>query len=126
METVNLHLGRYGRKDERFLSSIITLEETWFQYHQPKLKRQSNEWRHNDSPRSKKYRQEQDSFKVMFIVAYGFDCDLVTHSVPAGNRVNGAYCNYFLEHLRSAVRAVKVQISGILILLCYTMEHALT
>ena len=40
----------------------------------------------------------------MFIVAYDFD-GVVTHSVPAGNRVNGANCNYFLElHLRPTVR----------------------
>ena len=37
------------------------------------------------------YRQEQDPRKVMFILACDFDGILVTHSVPAGNRVNGAY-----------------------------------
>ena len=42
----------------------------------------------------------------MFIVAYDFDSILVTHSVPAGNRVNGVVgYNHFLEHhLRPAVR----------------------
>ena len=39
----------------------------------------------------KKYRQEQDPLKVMFIVAYDFHGVLVTHSVPAGNRVNGPF-----------------------------------
>ena len=40
----------------------------------------------------------------MFIVSYDFDSVLVTHSVPAGNCVNGAYYSYFLEqHLRPAV-----------------------
>ena len=53
---------------------------------------------------AKKYRHEQDPLKVMFIVAYDFDGVLVTHSVPAGNRVNGAYYSYFLDHnLRLAV-----------------------
>ena len=56
-------------------------------------------WRHNDSPQPKKYRQEENPLKVMFIVAYDFDGVLVTHSVSAGNRVNGAYYSYFLEHL---------------------------
>ena len=42
---------------------------------------------------------------VTFIVAYDFECVLVTHSVPAGNHVNGAYYSYFVEHhLRPAVR----------------------
>ena len=41
----------------------------------------------------------------MFIVTYDSDGVLVTHSVPAGNHVNGAYYSYFLQHhLRPAVR----------------------
>ena len=83
---------------ERFLRRIITLDETWVRCYQPKLKRKSNEWRHNDSPQPKIYKQEQDPLKVMFIVSYDFDSVLVTHSVPAGNRLNGAYYSYFLEH----------------------------
>ena len=34
----------------------------------------------------------------MFIVPYDFDGVLVTLSVPAGNRVNGACYSYFLKH----------------------------
>ena len=88
METAKLHLERCGREGEHFLSRIITSDETCYQ---PKLKRQSNELRHNDFPWPKEYRQKQDPFKVMFIVTYDFDCVLVTHSVSAGNHVNGAY-----------------------------------
>ena len=40
----------------------------------------------------------------MFINAYDFNGVLVTYSVPAENRVNGAYHSYLLEHnLRPAV-----------------------
>ena len=46
----------------------------------------------------KKYLQDQDPLKVMSIVAYDFDGVFVTHSVPTGNRVNGAFYSYFLEH----------------------------
>ena len=42
---------------------------------------------------------------MMFIDAYHIDGVLVTHSVPAANRVNGAYHSYFLEHhLRPVMR----------------------
>ena len=52
-----------------------------------------------------KYRQEQEPLKLMFIVTYDFDGVLVTHSVPAGSHVNGAYYSYFLEHdLQPAIR----------------------
>ena len=61
------------------VSCIITLDETWVLCYQPKLKGQSNEWRHNDFRRPKKYRKEQYPLKVMFIVAYDFDGDFVTH-----------------------------------------------
>ena len=50
METARLYFERYGRDGERFLRRIITLGETWVRCYQPKSKRKSNEWRHNDSP----------------------------------------------------------------------------
>ena len=105
METVRLHLECCGQEGEHFLRHIITLDETRVRCYQPKLKRQSNEWRHNDSPWPQKYWQEQDPIKVMFIVAYDFNGVLVIHSVPVESRVNGAYYSYFLEHrLRPGVR----------------------
>ena len=88
----------YGHEANVSLRPIITLAETWVRCCQRKLKRQSNEWQHNDSAwQKKKYRQEQDPLKVMYIVAFDFDGVLVTHSVPAGNRVNGVYYSYFLS-----------------------------
>ncbi|PSN45363.1 hypothetical protein C0J52_06520 [Blattella germanica] len=45
-----------------------------------------------------------ETWNRMFIIAYDFDGVLITHSVPQGNHVNGAYYSYFLEHhLRPAV-----------------------
>ena len=78
-ETARLRLEHYEREAERFLRRIITSGETSVRRYQPKLKRDSNEWRHNDSPRLKKCRQEQDPFKVMFIVAYDFDGVIIAY-----------------------------------------------
>ena len=60
METARLHLERYGREGERFLRRIITLGESWVRCYQPESKRESNEWRHNDSQRL-----ERDPLPVM-------------------------------------------------------------
>ena len=87
MKTARLRLERYGRTGERFHKRIVTLDETWVRSYQPKLKRQSNQWRLIDYPWPKKYRQEQDPLKVVFVVAYDFDGVLVTHSVPPENPV---------------------------------------
>ena len=89
METARLQLECFQHEGEHFLRCFVTLDETWVQCYQPKLKRQSNEWWHNDSLWPNKYRQQQDPLKVMFIIAYDFDGVLVTPSIAVENSVNG-------------------------------------
>ena len=45
---------------------------------------------------------------VMFIFAYDLDGVLVTDSVPAGHRVNGAYYSYFWNTIYDQLCAVNV------------------
>jgi len=63
-------------KGEAFLHRIITLDETWAKSYEPQLKRQSKEWRHYESPRKSKVRQNPSNVKVMVILVY--DCSLDT------------------------------------------------
>ena len=59
----------------------------------------------------KKYWQDQDLFKVMFIVACDFDGVLVTHSVPPGNRANSAFNSYFQNTIYDQSCTINVQIT---------------
>jgi hypothetical protein len=99
-----LHLERYHNEGDAFLQRIVAIGETWARAYEPELKRRSNEWRHQGSPRPKKVRHEPSRVKVMLIVAYDSEGVIISHAVPEGQNVNTAYYQHFLEHnLRSAV-----------------------
>jgi hypothetical protein len=49
-----LHLERYHNEGDAFLQSIFVIDETWARAYKSELKRQSNEWSHQGSPRPKK------------------------------------------------------------------------
>ena len=82
-----------------------SLDKTSARSYEPNLKRQSNEWKHPDSPRAKKVRPTQCAVKVMFIMAYGIDGVILHHAVPPRQTVNAAYyCTFMQHHLRPALR----------------------
>jgi hypothetical protein len=63
-------LDRCHRDGDAFLQRVITMDETWARSYEPRLKRQSNESKHQGSPCPKKVRPQQGGVKVMFIVAH--------------------------------------------------------
>jgi hypothetical protein len=100
-----LHLERYHNEGDTFLQRIVAIDETWTRAYEPELKRQSNEWRNQGSPRPKRVRCEPSRVKVTLIVAYDSEGVIISHAVPAGQNVNAAYYQHFLEHtLRPAMR----------------------
>ncbi|GFW47244.1 transposable element Tc1 transposase [Trichonephila clavipes] len=50
--------GRQDNTDPGFLNTVITEDESWVYGYDPETKRQSSQWKHHDSPRIKKVRQE--------------------------------------------------------------------
>ena len=95
----------YHRDGDAFLQRVITMDETWARSYKPHLKRQSNKWKHQGSPRPKEVRPQHGGVKVMFIVAYDVNGVILHHTVPQGQTVNAAYYCQFLEHhLRPAIR----------------------
>lgn len=51
------HPERYHDEEYRFLSRIVTGDETWCHYFQPESKRQNLQWKHMDSPHQKNPKQ---------------------------------------------------------------------
>jgi len=49
-------LKRFEAEGDGFLGRIITGDENWAYYHQPETKKTNKEWRHNSSPKPKKFR----------------------------------------------------------------------
>ena len=69
-ETCRIHLERYQNERENLLNNIITIDETWIRAYEPELKRQSAEWRHEESPRRLKFRQNPSPVKLIVILVY--------------------------------------------------------
>ena len=64
------HFLEFFRRDPNdFLSRSVTMEETWLYHHDPETRRQSMEWRHSDSPRSKnsEWKNSLEKFSPWFI-----------------------------------------------------------
>ena len=59
---------KYCHSDKTFLQQIVTGDETRVHHFEPDSKRASMEWRHPTSPRSKKFKFQQSSGKVMVTV----------------------------------------------------------
>ena len=55
-------------KGEDFLKKIITGDETWVHYYDPKNKGQSMEYRHKESPQPKKFKTQASAGKIMLTV----------------------------------------------------------
>ena len=58
----------YCHSDKTFLQQIVTGDETWIHQFKPESKRASMESRHPTSPRSKKFKSQQSTGKVMVTV----------------------------------------------------------
>ena len=54
--------------DPAVLDALVTSDESWIYCYDPKTKRQSSQWKHAGSPRSKKARQSKSTYKLLVIL----------------------------------------------------------
>jgi len=55
----------FDREGQDFLDRIISCDETWVDHFTPESKRASKQWKHADSPPSKKFQAIASAGKVM-------------------------------------------------------------
>jgi hypothetical protein len=67
-----------------FLGRIVTGNETWVHYHQPKTKRASKEWRHTSSPKLKKFCTKPSAGKAMLTLFWDEQGVILEHYMPWG------------------------------------------
>ncbi|XP_014285629.1 histone-lysine N-methyltransferase SETMAR-like [Halyomorpha halys] len=54
LEMSEQNLARFQRNQQDFLRRFVTTDETWVHYYTPETKPQSKQWKHAESPPSKK------------------------------------------------------------------------
>ena len=97
-------------QDPHFRERVITEDKAWIYEYDPETKRQSEEWKHPGSPRTKKVRKSCSKIKTMLIVF--FDIRGVVHHeyVPPGQTVNAIFHVEVLKRLHEHVRRARPEL----------------
>ena len=116
---------REARRDEDFLKTIVTGDETWCFQYDPKTKRQSAEWRPHGEGNPKKSRFEKPRIKSILIVFYDSKCIIHKEFVQPGQIVNALYYVGVLKRLPTVLDVfglnIVIQVAGD----CCTIMHLL-
>lgn len=96
-----------AESDSKFLQSIITGDETWCFQYDPKTKRQSAEWKRENSPQAKKTRKVPSKIKVMLITF--FDSKGIIHKefAPTGQTITGEFYLNVLKRLLARIHRIR-------------------
>ena len=82
---------RLSDEGDSFLNKVITCDETWFHFFEPKSKQQSSILKHTWSPSPVKARLSKSVGKVMSIIFCDTKGIVLNHMVPDKTIVNGDY-----------------------------------
>ncbi|KAJ4432060.1 hypothetical protein ANN_20674 [Periplaneta americana] len=85
-------------------SRIVTVDGTWCKHYKPQSKRHGMKWKHDTSPRPKKFRNFTTAGNVMLMLFFDSEGPLLCHFKERGESVTSA--RYF-EILRTELRHVK-------------------
>ena len=96
-------LKRFRSKGD-FLLRLVTADEIWVHYYDPKNKAQSRQWVGPGSPRPKKFKTQLSSGKVMATVFWDAKGVIMSVVLPKRSTITGMYYANFLNQLRAAIR----------------------
>ena len=82
----------------------MSYDEIWFYCYDPETKRQSSQWKHAGSPRSKKARKSKFTHRLLMIPFYDSTGMIYMHWVPTGQTVNKEYYVEVLRDFRKRFR----------------------
>ena len=82
---------RFDREGQDFLDHVITCDETWVHHFTPESKRASKQWKHADSPPSKKFRAIASAGKVMASVFWDKHRVIHVDFLSRGATINSEY-----------------------------------
>ena len=93
----------HSENDKKFLSKIITGDESWVYGYEVETKVQSSQWTNKTSPRPKKARQVRSKIKVLLTVFYASGV-VYQEYLPEGSTVSQSYFVEVLKSLRDAIQ----------------------
>ena len=84
-------LTRFQCSQQDFLCWFVTTDETWVHYYTPETKQQLKQWKHADSPPSKKAKAVRSAGKCMASVFWDAIRILLIDYLPTGQIITGQY-----------------------------------
>ena len=97
-------LKRFRSKEDDFLSSLVTVDETWIHYYEPENKAQSRQWVGPGSPRPKKFKTQPSAGKVVATVFWDAQGVIMLDFLAKKSTITGAYYANLLDQLKTAIR----------------------
>jgi hypothetical protein len=100
------HLLWYAYEGEDMLNRIVTEVESWMHHHQPKPKLSSVQWKHSNSPSTKKFKVMPPAGKVMLTIFWDSQGVLLAQFQKHGENVNSAsYYEVLLKQFTENIQA---------------------
>ena len=93
--------------DPTFLERIITGDETWVYHFEPESKRRSMEWRHPNSPRTKKFKAQKSAAKIMATVFWDSQGVILLDFLPKGETINSEVYIETFRKLKAKIECVR-------------------
>jgi len=97
-------LESFRRDPNYFFSRLVTIEKTGLYHYDPETKQQSMEWRHNDSPRAKKFRVQKSAGRVLALIFWDQDGILLIDYLPKGQTINAERYSSLLVQLKDILK----------------------
>ena len=84
-------MSRYENDPGGFIDRVVTQDETWVHYFDPKSKMQSMQWKHPSSPPPKEFKRVSSAGKVMASVFWDTQGVIMIDHFEQGRTITGAY-----------------------------------
>ena len=84
-----LHLS--SPDQQGFLSRIVTGDESWVYYYDPKSSAETREWKHHDSPQPSRPRAARSGKKLLLSVFWDHKGILLVDFLQRGHTITGDY-----------------------------------
>ena len=103
VESSQRNLDLFQRDPEKFLSRIVTMDESWIHHYDPESKVQSKEWLRTGDPPPLKARRVLSAKKIMLSVFVDREGPVLTEYFPTGDTITGIKYADQLIRLREAI-----------------------
>ena len=97
---------------DKFLSSIITMDETMVSFLTPKTKEQSKEWRLKGSPAPTKPKHQEMRKKQMLFVFFDLRGIIYMHYADIGAKINSSYIVDILGNFLKTFKKKRVDMAA--------------